>query len=134
MRHIVRHLALLALLGQAVGGGVSLLAVPAAPAAPAMADGHACCKGMAPGAACPMHKGGVAPADAKPSKSAGSECRLSSGCAPRDIALIGIGSQGAIVPARTVLDPALADASASGSLLQPSSSWIQPPTARPPRA
>jgi hypothetical protein len=135
VRHVLGHLALLVILGQAFGGAASLLAgMPAGATRAAAADSHSCCKGMAPGRICPMHKTGASPQDAPAERPGGAKCRLSSGCAPLDVALTGIGSQGALVPFRTVLDPALAETAPPGALVQPSSSWIQSPPPRPPRA
>lgn len=138
MRHVLRHLALLVMAGQALGGAASLLAALPAGASTARAaapDGHACCKGMAPGQACPMHKTGMPSSrGGAPKRTNDGTCRLTSGCAPRDVALTGVGSQGALVPVRTALDPVLAETPAIGALVQRSSNWIPSSPPRPPRA
>jgi hypothetical protein len=131
----LKPLALLVLLVQALGS-VSASAPwrtgPAAPSGIASADEHACCKGMAPGQMCPMHENGRAGGESK--RPAAGDCRLSSGCAPLDVALTGVGSAGATVPGRLVVDPRVAAVIVRLLPTMVLASWQTPPPSRPPRA
>jgi hypothetical protein len=107
MTAVRRHLTAIGtacLLFQAVAFAVSPFASCCAVAAQAKVDDDACCKGMAPGQMCPLHKHRQPPKDKTHHDGNPSRCALRSACAPVDPALIAFAFGLGILPEPTSLN------------------------------
>jgi hypothetical protein len=106
MISIRRHLTAVGmtwLLFQAAVLAVSPFAACCATASQAAVDDDECCKGLAPGQMCPLHKHRpAAPRDTHRDEAGG--CAMRSGCAPVDPALISLGFGLGILAAPVSLD------------------------------
>jgi hypothetical protein len=76
----------------------------ATPSQAAVNDDDACCKGMAPGQMCPLHKHRQAAKDTAHHDEAPARCAMRSGCAPVDPALISFGFGLGVLPPAVSLD------------------------------
>jgi hypothetical protein len=107
MTAVRRHLTAIGiscLLFQAVGFAMSPIAICCAVASQAPVDDDACCKGMAPGQMCPLHKHRQAPKDTVHHDEAPSRSAVRSSCAPVDPALISFAFGLGILPAAVSVD------------------------------
>jgi hypothetical protein len=126
---------MLLLLTQAASAAVSAIAVAQLPPATArrpVADTHTCCRGLGPGKMCPMHK--AAPRSFGATGTSDTSCRLSSGCAPKAIALTSISTTWSLpsVAYRAEID--LAASTATIDRVDAAPSWEPSPPLHPPRA
>jgi len=127
---------LLSQAGAAVVSGIALAGFPApAVRTVSAADDHACCRGLGPGRMCPMHK---AAAQAKPASSAAKKpdasCRLSSGCAPKEMVLTVVPTTLAVLTAAYRTTTPRPSSSLVGVRAEHASSWTTAPALRPPRS
>jgi hypothetical protein len=99
----------------------------------AAVDDDDCCKGMAPGQMCPLHRHRQAPKDDAQRDQAPSDCAMRSGCGQQTPALIALGFGLGIVPDAISLDviPVSISASVQHRAVLSRSSSFDPP---PPRA
>ena len=107
MTAVRRHLTpigISCLLFQAVGFAMSPIAICCAVALQAPVDDDACCKGMAPGQMCPLHKHRQAPKDTANHHEAPSHSAIRSACAPVDPALISFAFGLGILPELVSID------------------------------
>ena len=107
MASIRRHLTavgITCLLFQAVGYAMSPLVSCCAVASRAAIDDDECCKGMAPGQMCPLHKHRQGPKDGVHHDQPAGGCATRSGCSPVDPALISLAFGLGILPEPVSLD------------------------------
>jgi hypothetical protein len=107
MARLRRHLGavgMMSLLFQIASLAASPLVSCCAVAAEAAVDDDACCKGLAPGQMCPLHKHRQAPRNTAHHDEAPAGCALRNGCAPVDPALISFGFGHGILPEPVSLD------------------------------
>jgi hypothetical protein len=107
MTAVRRHLTALGitcLLFQAAAFAIAPFAICCAVAAQAAVEDDVCCKGMAPGQMCPLHKHRQAPKDTAHHDEAPSRTAVRSSCAPVDPALISFAFGLGILPEAVSLD------------------------------
>jgi hypothetical protein len=86
------------LLFQAASFAMSPLVSCCTAASQTAVDDDACCKGMAPGQMCPLHKHRQAPKNTAHHDEAPSGCAMRNGCAPVDPAFVSFGFGLGILP------------------------------------
>ncbi len=107
MARLRRHLSavgMMWLLFQVTSFAVSPFVSCCVPASHAALDDDACCKGLAPGQMCPLHKHRQAPKQTDHHDEAPSRCAMRSGCAQVDPALIAFAFGLGILPEPVSLD------------------------------
>ena len=107
MARLRRHLSavgMMWLLFQVTSFAISPFVSCCAVASQAAIDDDVCCKGLAPGQMCPLHKHRQTPKDAPHHDGAPSRCAMRNGCAPVDPALIAFAFGLGILPEPVSLD------------------------------
>lgn len=81
-----------------------------------------------------MHKGGKATAHSAQAQKSAASCRLSSGCAPKDVVLTVVMTALAVMPVVYDGTLGLPPSATVAALAGDASSWTAPPLVQPPRA